>query len=431
MLLLLLRLSLSDGPPVEARRPKAVPKSNVDWFSVKGNKIVDSSGNEARLTGVNWFGYNTGTNIFDGIWSSNLAETVVNVANRGFNLFRVPFSVQIILEWKRGFYATMNMNPYLNEELRGKNSLECWDFFLDRCRENGIKVMIDIHSAPSAASGHQYPLWAAGGFTVNDFYAAHAWIVERYKNDDVIIAIDLKNEPHGKKEDQAFAKWDNSKDATNWKDVAETAAKKILAINPNMLIMVEGVEIFTKDLVNNADYHLQTTIWETGETNYYGTWWGGNLRGAAYFPLKGFETKLVYSPHDYGPTVFEQVWFKKDFNYQTLMADVWHDNWFYLWENKTAPLLIGEWGGFLTDAKTKKWLTAMRQMIVDHGLSHTFWCLNPNSADTGGLLKDDYKTWDEEKYAFVKPALWQTKDGKFIGLSSSVPLGKNGITRPK
>jgi aryl-phospho-beta-D-glucosidase BglC (GH1 family) len=107
---------------------------------------------------VNWFGYNTGTNIFDGIWSSNLADTVVAVANRGFNLFRVPMSVQILLEWKRGVFASMNMNPYLNEELRGKNSLECWDFFLDRCRENGIKVMIDIHSAPSASSGHQYPL---------------------------------------------------------------------------------------------------------------------------------------------------------------------------------------------------------------------------------------------------------------------------------
>jgi aryl-phospho-beta-D-glucosidase BglC (GH1 family) len=434
MILIFLPLALCSRPAVEPRRArefKAVAATNVDWFSAKGNKIVDSAGNEVWLTGCNWFGYNTGTNIFDGIWSSNLADTVEAVADRGFNLFRVPFSVQIILEWKKGTYATMNMNPYLNEELRDKNSLECWDFFLDRCREHGIKVMIDFHSAPSASSGHQYALWTAGGYTVDDFYAAHAWIVDRYKKDDVIIAIDLKNEPHGKKDDEAFAKWDDSKDANNWKNVAQTAAQKILAINPNLLIMVEGVEIFTKDLENNADYHLQATIWETMTTNYWGTWWGGNLRGAAYFPLKGFENKLVYSPHDYGPTVYEQEWFKKEFTYDTLMEDVWHDNWFYLWEKETAPLLIGEWGGFLTNAANKKWLTAIRKLIIDKRLSHTFWCLNPNSGDTGGLLADDYIAWDEEKYAFVKEALWTMKDGKFIGLSSSVPLGKNGVTRQK
>ena len=34
---------------------------------------------------------------------------------------------------------------------------------------------------------------------------------------------------------------------------------------------------------------------------------------------------------------------------------------------------------------------------------------------------------DEEKYDFVKEALWQ-KDGKFVGLDHQIPLGANGIT---
>ena len=74
-----------------------------------------------------------------------------------------------------------------------------------------------------------------------------------------------------------------------------------------------------------------------------------------------------------------------------------------------------------------KWMEYFRQLIAQKHLHHTFWCFNANSGDTGGLVKDDFKTWDEEKYSFVKEVLWQTEDGKFIGLDHAVPLGLNGI----
>ena len=73
------------------------------------------------------------------------------------------------------------------------------------------------------------------------------------------------------------------------------------------------------------------------------------------------------------------------------------------------------------------WMTYFRQLISEKHLNYTFWCYNANSGDTGGLVKDDFKTWDDEKYAFVKDVLWQTGDGRFIGLDHEVPLGKNGI----
>ena len=73
------------------------------------------------------------------------------------------------------------------------------------------------------------------------------------------------------------------------------------------------------------------------------------------------------------------------------------------------------------------WMTYMRQLIKKYHLNHTFWCLNANSGDTGGLLLDDFTTWDTEKYNFVKEVLWQ-ESGKFVGLDHEIPLGKNGIT---
>jgi hypothetical protein len=49
---------------------------------------------------------------------------------------------------------------------------------------------------------------------------------------------------------------------------------------------------------------------------------------------------------------------------------------------------------------TKKgaWMHTLVDDIRTHGLSYTFWCLNPNSGDTGGLLEDNWTT--------VNPAKW-------------------------
>ena len=74
-----------------------------------------------------------------------------------------------------------------------------------------------------------------------------------------------------------------------------------------------------------------------------------------------------------------------------------------------------------------KWMTYMRQLINTYKLHHTFWCFNANSGDTGGLVLDDFKTWDTEKYNFVKQVLWQ-QGGKFVGLDHKIALGDNGIT---
>ncbi len=394
-----------------------------DWLYVEDNKIVDKDGKEVWITGVNWFGYNTGTNIFDGLWGSELVSSVTAIADHGFNLVRIPFSAELINQWAAGEYPQANYNQAYNSDLNSMNSLEIFDYVLKLFEANGMKVMIDIHCAKTDASGHNVNLWYNGSITAEDYYKALEWMAERYKDNDTIVAYDLKNEPHGKPyEGENAAKWDNSTDENNWKYAAETAAARILAKNPNVLIMVEGIEIYPMDTVSNGDFH------STDEKDYYFNWWGGNLRGVKKDPidLGKYQNKLVYSPHDYGPTVYQQPWFEGDYDFDSLMKDCWQDNWFYIYKQNIAPLLIGEWGGFMTEPNIT-WMTYMRQLIKENHLHHTFWCYNANSGDTGGLVLDDFTTWDEEKYAFVKEVLWQ-QGGKFVGLDHAIPLGKNGIT---
>lgn len=396
-------------------------KQGDDWLHTDGRRILDKDGKEVWLTGVNWFGYNTGTNTFDGLWNSKLEPTVKAIADHGFNLIRVPFSAQLINQWAAGEYPQANFNQAYNPSLTSMNSLEIFEYFLKLAEASGIKVMIDIHSAETNASGHMVNLWYAGSVTTEDYYRALEWMAARYKDNDTIIAYDLKNEPHGKPDEgDSAAIWNDSKKSNNWKYVAETAAARVLAQNPNVLILVEGTEIYPKN--NSGDYS------SANSGDYYFNWWGGNLRAVKDFPINlgDYQNKLVYSPHDYGPTVYQQPWFSNGYTYDSLMKDCWHDNWFFIYEDNTAPLLIGEWGGFMREPNLT-WMTYMRRLISTYRLNHTFWCLNANSGDTGGLLLDDFTTWDNAKYEFVKEVLWQ-ENGKFVGLDHAIPLGDNGIT---
>ncbi|MBQ1433539.1 MAG: cellulase family glycosylhydrolase [Ruminococcus sp.] len=401
-------------------------KQGDDWLHTDGNKILDADGKQVWLTGVNWFGYNTGTNTFDGLWNSELVPAVEGIADHGFNLIRVPMSAELINQWADGEYPQANYNNAYNEELNSMNSLEIFDYFLKLAEENGIKVMPDIHSAETDAAGHNANLWYTDKVSVKEYYSALEWMAERYKDNDTIIAFDLKNEPHGKPDEgDKAAIWNDSKDDNNWKYVAETAASKVLAKNPNVLIMVEGTEIYPKDIKKNGDYSSKDSA------DYFFNWWGGNLRGVKDYPvdLGKHQDKLVYSPHDYGPTVYEQPWFEGDYDYKSLKKDCWQDNWLYINDEDIAPLLIGEWGGFMTEPNIT-WMTYMRKLIADNHLNHTFWCYNANSGDTGGLVLDDFTTWDDEKYDFVKEVLWQ-EDGNFVGLDHRIPLGENGISLSK
>jgi len=61
-------------------------------------------------------------------------------------------------------------------------------------------------------------------------------------------------------------------------------------------------------------------------------------------------------------------------------------------------VVLGEWGGKGV-GKDLAWLQAFADYLIANDLSHFFWCLNPDSADTGGLL--------EQWASTPKPNLWK------------------------
>ncbi len=435
----------------EKKAVAAPDEYHDDWLHVNDKaQVVDMNGNEVWMTGVNWFGYNVGSQVFDGAWSANVHDCLDLIADHGFNLLRVPMSTEILLQWKAGKPdPIIKLNEYKNPELTVEGveggtpmySFDIWNKVVEWCREDGIKIMMDVHCATTNSAGHNFPLWYDSNFSEKDWLDALSWFADYYKDDDTVIAIDLKNEPHGKKDEGSFAKWDGSTDANNWRYAAEKGAKACLDKNPNLLIMVEGIEVYPKT-EKGFDWNSPSTDYaHYGESEYqpyYGAWWGANFRGAREFPvnLGEHQSQLVYSPHDYGPEVYNQEWFylsdpSKTFTRETLLDDYWRDTWAYLVEENIAPLLMGEWGGWVDEKHDKTgenvhWMQELRDYMIDKRIHHTFWCFNENSSDTGGLVYDNFQKWDDVKYDFIKSALWQTESGKFISLDHKIPLGTAG-----
>lgn len=395
-----------------------VSNSN-DYLHTDGSKLLDDYGNQVRMTGIAWFGLETPNYCFHGLWANRIDNLVSIVADNGFNTLRVPLSVELVNQWRQGVYpAPDSVNTYISPELKGQNSQQILDDVIAECKKDGVKVMLDMHRIESAG---QTATWYTSKYTTDDYEKCWQYLADRYKNDDTVIAADIFNEPHGKAyRAETSAKWNDSTDEDNWRYEAQKVGKEILDINPKMLIVVEGIETYPKE---------GTAKGSTNPDDYYGGWWGGNLRGVKDYPvdIAPYKNQVVYSPHDYGPGVSDQSWFDGDFTEQSLLNDAWRPSWFYIQEQNIAPLLIGEWGGNMDGGKNEAWMTDIAKLIADNKMNHTFWCLNANSGDTGGILGYDFKTIDAKKLALVQPTLWKDDaTGKFEGLDHEVNLGQNG-----
>ncbi len=450
----------------ETNKAYAADDGNDDWIHAKGSRLYDMNGNEVWITGANWFGFNCSENCAHGLYARDVDDMLQTIADHGINTLRLPISSELLVSWMNGkpnpvssvqasytppvdevgedgkvtpagYYTNINKDFVESDGKTLKNSMEIFDIIMQKCKKYGIKAFIDVHSPDANNSGHNYELWyGKAGVSTKVWIDSLTWIAEKYANDDTLIGYDLKNEPHGKRGYKGdtcpsdIAKWDGSKDENNWAYAAKQCADSILKVNPHALIFIEGVEQYPK--TEKGFTYDTADIWDApaDQSPWHGAWWGGNLRGVRDFPVvpESGTSQIVYSPHDYGPSVYAQTWFDKNFDTQSLLDDYWYDTWAYINKEDIAPLLIGEWGGHMDKGKNQKWMELLRDYMIDNHISHTFWCINPNSGDTGGLLDPTFMNWDNDKYSLFEKSLWQTDAGKYIGLDHQVALGKNGLS---
>jgi endoglucanase len=346
-------------------------------LSTRGAEIIDAQGKVVLLRGVNWFGIETENHAPHGLWARDYKEMLAQIKGLGYNFIRLPYSVQALRDTK---VSGIDYRIGSNRELEGKTPIEVMDAIVAEAGRQGLMILLDSHRL----NNKRIPeLWYGDGFTEGDWIRAWAILAERYRNQPNVIGADLKNEPHG------IASWGTGDRRTDWRLAAERAGNTIHKINPNWLIIVEGVE------------------WNVPGQKLPKHWMGGNLEGVRRFPVRLQQPhKVVYSPHEYGPGVFSQKWFKAP-QFPQNLYDRWDQGFFYIAREGIAPVLIGEFGGkkFDQDSKEGQWQNLFVDFINQHQLSYAYWSWNPNSRDTGGILKDDWKTVQQGKQSMLNRTL--------------------------
>jgi hypothetical protein len=228
-----------------------------------------------------------------------------------------------------------------------------------------------------------------------------------------ILGIDIFNEP-----------WDYS--WAEWKSLIDQAYIAVSAVNPNILIFAQGIGGSNGHQDGNPDTFTQSPHGNPDTTNPN---WGENLYEAGANPPTMPKSKLVFSPHAYGPSVCIQPMFA-DLNAQPQCAGLqedafgdakcqividpaklevgWQEHFGYL-KSLGYAICIGEFGGnmdwpnlaeprtqnrysYLTDKTTDlQWQNAFMNYLMKIGINdYIYWSVNPESIDTYGIYRTPY-----------------------------------------
>ncbi|KAF1793392.1 Glycoside hydrolase superfamily [Phytophthora cactorum] len=361
----------------EVGNPKSYPDMGCqlpDYQSKDGHiYAVASNGTEVAvdIKGINWFGMETGTAIPLGLWDNSENGTtayqiVYFLEKNKFNAVRLPLCINWIL--KNQVPESTLINTAENRAISIKNYMSCLKASLRRwhtVRLECYSVCIPLHRR---------------------------------------IVVDFGTATTSRR----ATSWTRCTD--NWKPHAE--------------------RLFELDGLRGGNLRLSLLTIDDTEYSFY-DWYGSGLQKANEYPVElTTENKVVYAPHYYTPAVYPQTYLygggTSDDNgaledyvelsnstLKTRISATMDDMFGFIADNKSAALLLGEFGGlYATDMHpeltTKRCTDYSIDIMVENGWAGGFvWSLNPESAYqynpadtygtfTEGVLEDDWLTANSE-----------------------------------
>jgi endoglucanase len=418
-----------------------LPVKCGNWFGLEGRHEpstdpTNPSGAPMELYMGNtfWANGNAGT-------GRTIQGDMTEITGMGINTVRFPISPQTLnADDPQGKAPNLKNHP----SVRATSARQAMEDFIKLAAQNNINVIIDIHSCSN------YLGWRAGrldarppfvdkdrpnyDFKREDYSCAatgnpssvthiQAYDEAKWLNDlkeiaglsaklgvTNIMGIDIFNEP-----------WDYT--WADWKTLSEHAYEAINSVNPNILVVVEGIS----GTANNQD-GSPTTITKVpfGDLANNPNW-GENFFEAGTSPLNIPKSRLVLSPHTYGPSVFVQKQFMDPAQPQCaeLEGDAaaaakcnivinaakletgWQDHFGYLrdqgyamvvgefggnmdWPNKATVSDQQKWSHITAGVVDTQWQTAFVNYAKRKKIQGCYWAINPESGDTGGWYGHAY-----------------------------------------
>ncbi len=341
--------AMSTPPPVpdatvpEATLPQVPLRTNDRW-------IVDAHGDRFKIAGVSWYGAEELDFVVAGLEVAPVRDIARRVRELGFNVVRIPWSNELVETNPMIASAAVAANP----ELAGLRALDVLDAVVDACADEGLLVILDNHIGKAGWCCDQTEdLWYSDAYPEATWISHWRTMAARYVDQRAVVAVDLRNEPRGR------ATWGGSA-ATDWHAAATRAGNAVLAVNPNLLVIVEGIG-YASDL--------------------HGPW---DLPVVLDVP-----DRLVYSPHDY-------AWFHPPIAHYDELKTALGNAWGYILnrgQRYTAPILVGEFGTCHTSpaciggpgaTSEGMWFEGFRRYLVEADIDWIYWPLNGTQARAPG-----------------------------------------------
>ncbi len=411
------------------------------WFGLEGrhepsNDPVNPSGAamEQYVGNTSWANGGQGT-------GRTIAQTMQEISGMGINVIRLPLVPQTLNPNDPQGTGTVLKN---HSSVRIANSRLALETMIRAADAANIEVMLDVHSCSN------YIGWRAGRFdarppwsdadrdnydfkrenyscaatlnppsvTTSHPYDTTMWLdnlrtlagLGASLGVDNIIGIDIFNEPH----DYTWAEW---------KSLTEQAYAAINAVNPNLLLFVQGIGTNA----GTQDGTPTTVSPQPHGDEFSNPNWGENLFEAGTNPINVPKSQLVFSPHTYGPSVFVQRMFMDPAQTQctglegdaagdadcnivinpTLLRQGWEEHFGFLKQQNFA-IVVGEFGGnmdwprgqasirdrnrwsHITPGVDTQWQNAFVDYMVEKGIEGCYWSINPESGDTAGWYGHAY-----------------------------------------
>lgn len=313
-----------------------------------------------HIKGFSWFGMEEEHHILGGLTKTTVEDVLVFAKKNQFNVIRIPLSVPNVLAnpiTERGF------GTFHNGEFARLPYLHLISSIAQKAAKEHVLILLDMHRLKNEDVKSR-GIWYTDDVPEDKLAAAWQILCKHLKNEWNIIGADLVNEPWN-------ATWSTSEtDKRNWKRAAESLGNAIHDICPSWVIFIEGVGNRAGKVSDNVFWSENLHVMESNP------------------PSLKLKHKVVLSPHVYGPSVFMQEYFKPN-NFIKDMPKKWQAHFGSASNVTGLATVVGEWGGTL-QGKDEVWQKRFMEYLVDNGIGFFYWCLNPESSDTGGLLHDDW-----------------------------------------
>ncbi|HZU14236.1 MAG TPA: cellulase family glycosylhydrolase [Chloroflexota bacterium] len=385
------------------------------WLHAQGTQLYTAWGTKVTLKAVNWYGFEYAPFVPAGLDRAPLDSILRTIHRLGFNALRIMYAD-----------ATVRANPVVttgldaNPRLRGMHALQIMGVLLKRAHRFRLRVIL-CNSRSEAGMGPEYStgLWYTAQYPESVWEADWLELAHLFRHDSAFVGADLRNEPHLTSGHPTIQNYVNQGPlwgayqgtyyySRDWHYAAQTLGNRLLAVNPHLLIVVEGVQMYFNPY--------------TGK--FTGGLWGSNLVGVQFDPITlDRPGQLVYSVHEYGPQMYLAHWFNSSTTFASLMRH-WTKHWGYLltappWMQ--APIFVGEFGTCnnyysctvsRNPLKQGFWFTAfVRYMRAHPQVGWAYWALNPmgpfkpNVPNYYALMTPDWRHYHRSLVTALQPLL--------------------------